>query len=342
MKVLITGTAGFIGMHLALNLSNQGYEVIGLDNINSYYDVNLKFARLTEQGIKKESILYNKMIEGKKGIKFIELDLQDAGNLQALFAKQSFDYVINLAAQAGVRYSITNPRNYIDSNISGFFNLLEASRNFPIKHLIYASSSSVYGNIAKVPFDESSSTEEPISFYAATKKTNEIFAHTYSHLYNIKTTGLRFFTVYGPWGRPDMAMFIFTDSIINNRPIDVYNNGQLSRDFTYIDDIVKGICEVLEKTENNIPYEIFNIGKGSPVNLMDFIFEIEKQLGKKAIINYLPIQEGDVLATYSNTDKLNKAVGYQPNTTIKEGIKKFITWYKYYYKICSAPLVEST
>jgi len=329
-------------MHLALNLSNQGYEVIGLDNINSYYDVNLKFARLTEQGIKKESILYNKMIEGKKGIKFIELDLQDAGNLQALFAKQSFDYVINLAAQAGVRYSITNPRNYIDSNISGFFNLLEASRNFPIKHLIYASSSSVYGNIAKVPFDESSSTEEPISFYAATKKTNEIFAHTYSHLYNIKTTGLRFFTVYGPWGRPDMAMFIFTDSIINNRPIDVYNNGQLSRDFTYIDDIVKGICEVLEKTENNIPYEIFNIGKGSPVNLMDFIFEIEKQLGKKAIINYLPIQEGDVLATYSNTDKLNKAVGYQPNTTIKEGIKKFITWYKYYYKICSAPLVEST
>jgi len=333
MKLLITGTAGFIGMHLAIRLAYEGHEVTGLDNINSYYDANLKYARLAEQGIKKEDILYNKLLKGFENIQFIEIDLQDAGNLNALFAKQQFDMVINLAAQAGVRYSITNPKEYINSNIIGFYNLLEASRNFPIKHLLYASSSSVYGNATKTPFSEEDDTDAPISFYAATKKSNEVMAHTYSHLYGIKTTGLRFFTVYGPWGRPDMAMFMFTENILNNKPIKVFNSGDLYRDFTYVDDIISGVELIVNGSSSQKEmFQLFNIGNSKPVKLLDFIYAIEEATGIKAKLDFQPMQEGDVKITYASTDKLMKQYNYKPGTDLKAGVAKFVSWYKAFYK----------
>ena len=332
MKILITGTAGFIGMHLALQLNKMGHEIVGLDNINSYYDTNLKYDRLKEQGFLRVDIYYNKLISGTKGIQFIELDLQDAGNLQALFSKNAFDIIVNLAAQAGVRYSITNPKDYIDSNITGFFNILEACRNFPVKHLIYASSSSVYGNSAKIPFQESDNTDEPISFYAATKKSNEVMAHTYSSLYGIKTTGLRFFTVYGPWGRPDMAMFLFTKAILKGETIKVFNHGNLLRDFTYIDDIVDGICAIISKNDNNKEHKIYNIGHGSPVKLVEFIDEVEKALELKAKRENYPLQDGDVLVTFASTYSLLRDFGYQPSITIQEGVKRFVKWYIDYFE----------
>jgi len=331
MKILITGTAGFIGMHLAIKLASMGHEVIGLDNINAYYDTELKYDRLKEQGIDKADIFYNKLIKGSNGIQFIELDLQDAGNLQALFAKQSFEIVINLAAQAGVRYSITNPKDYIDSNITGFFNVLEACRNFPVKHLIYASSSSVYGNSAKIPFQESDNTDLPISFYAATKKSNEVMAHTYSSLYGIKSTGLRFFTVYGPWGRPDMAMFLFTKAILNGETIKVFNHGNLLRDFTYIEDIVDGICVIINKDDLSKDHRIYNIGHGSPVMLIEFIEKIEKALNIPAKKENYPLQDGDVLVTFASTFALLRDFGYQPTITIESGVKKFVDWYLDYF-----------
>ncbi|MEO6550714.1 MAG: NAD-dependent epimerase/dehydratase family protein [Ferruginibacter sp.] len=333
MKILITGTAGFIGMHLAIRLAAEGHEVTGLDNINSYYDANLKYARLAEQGIKKEDILYNKLLTGANNIKFIEIDLQDAGNLNALFATQHFEIVINLAAQAGVRYSITNPKDYINSNIIGFYNILEASRNFPIKHLLYASSSSVYGNAVKFPFLEEDNTDAPISFYAATKKSNEVMAHTYSHLYSIKTTGLRFFTVYGPWGRPDMAMFMFTENILNDKPIKVFNNGDLYRDFTYVDDIISGVTSIVNGSGHQKEmFQLFNIGNSKPVKLLDFIYAIEEATGVKAKLDFQPMQEGDVQMTYADTDKLMKQYNYKPNTDLKTGVAKFVAWYKGFYK----------
>ncbi len=333
MKVLITGAAGFIGMHCSRALVEKGHEVIGLDNINSYYDSFLKYGRLNELGISRDSIFYNKLIEGDKSFKFIELDLTDAGNLMALFRQHKFDVVINLAAQAGVRYSITNPKDYIDSNIVGFFNILESCKSFPVAHLIYASSSSVYGNSTKIPFYETDMTDEPISFYAATKKSNEVMAHTYSHLYGIRTTGLRFFTVYGPWGRPDMAMFLFTKAIINHEPIKVFNDGNMLRDFTYISDIVNGIVSVLNAEKTSHLSELFNIGHGKPVKLLDFIEEIEAQLNIKAVMNFMPIQDGDVLKTFASTEKLNTLCHYKPCVSVKEGVFQFIKWYKDFYHI---------
>ena len=332
MKVLITGTAGFIGMHLAIRLAKEGCEVVGLDNINSYYDANLKYARLAEQGIKKENILYNKLLQGISNIQFIELDLQDAGNLNALFAKQQFDIVINLAAQAGVRYSITNPKEYINSNVIGFYNILEACRNFPVKHLLYASSSSVYGNASKTPFSEGDNTDAPVSLYAATKKSNEVMAHSYSHLYGIKTTGLRFFTVYGPWGRPDMAMFMFTQNILNGEPIQVFNNGDLYRDFTFVDDIITGISSIVtNRSLSKEMYQLLNIGNSTPVKLLEFIKAIEEATGITAKLDLLPMQEGDVTITYASTDKLMKLYHYRPDTDLKIGITKFVSWYKSFY-----------
>ncbi len=322
-------------MHLTQLLAGQGHKIIGLDNINSYYDTSLKYNRLREQGIEKEAIFYNKLIDGKENIQFIELDLLDAGNLQALFAKQNFDIVINLAAQAGVRYSITNPRDYVDSNIIGFFNILEACRNFPVKQLLFASSSSVYGNSQTFPFKETETTDNPVSFYAATKKSNEVMAHTYSHLYGIPSIGLRFFTVYGPWGRPDMAMFLFTKNILEEKPIQVFNQGELFRDFTYIDDIVEGISKITNQQllpKSNF-YEIYNIGNGNPVKVLDFIKEIEKATGKKAILNFQPMQEGDVYTTYASTEKLFEKYSYQTTTTIGTGVSQFVSWYRDYYKI---------
>lgn len=333
MRILVTGTAGFIGMHLAIKLNSLGHDVIGLDNINSYYDTKLKYDRLIEQGLSIDNIYYNKLITGTKGIKFIKLDLQDAGNLQTLFSKHFFEIVVNLAAQAGVRYSITNPKDFIDSNITGFFNVLEACRNFPVKQLIYASSSSVYGNSSKIPFQESDNTDQPISFYAATKKSNEVMANTYSNLYNIKATGLRFFTVYGPWGRPDMAMFLFTKAILNNETIKVFNHGNLLRDFTYIDDIVEGICAIINKNDNNIEHKIYNIGNGSPVKLIEFIDEIEKCLRIPAKKENYPLQDGDVLVTFASTFSLLSDFGFKSSIKIEVGVKKFIEWYLNYRKI---------
>jgi UDP-glucuronate 4-epimerase len=311
----------------------MGYEVIGLDNINSYYDTKLKYDRLSEQGFSRENIIYNKLISGTKGIKFIQLDLQDAANLHALFSKNSFEVVVNLAAQAGVRYSITNPKDYIDSNIIGFYNVLEACRNFPIKHLIYASSSSVYGNSSKIPFQETDNTDQTISLYAATKKSNEVMAHTYANLYGIKSTGLRFFTVYGPWGRPDMAMFLFTKAILNGELIKVFNNGDLLRDFTFIDDIINGICAIITKDESKMEHRIYNIGHGSPVKLLDFINEVERVIGIPAKKQNYPLQDGDVLITFASTNNLLRDYGYQPSVSIQEGVVKFVEWYKKYFEI---------
>ena len=345
MKILITGTAGFIGFHLANRLLKRGDEVIGVDNINDYYDVNLKYGRLAEAGIKKEEIEYNKLVESKKypNYRFIKLNLEDKENLFKLFKKEKFDKVCHLAAQAGVRYSLTNPYAYINSNIIGHLNILEAVRHFDVKALSYASSSSVYGLNKKQPFSTDDNVDHPISLYAATKKSDELMSHTYSYLYNIPTTALRFFTVYGPWGRPDMALFLFTKAILEGKAIDVFNYGNMQRDFTYIDDIVEGIVRVIDNppkgnpnwdgkpSESTAPYKVYNIGNGSPVKLMDFIEAIEETLGKKAKKNLLPMQPGDVPSTYADTKHLQEDMGYKPNTSIKYGIKKFIEWYKKFY-----------
>jgi UDP-glucuronate 4-epimerase len=334
-KVLVTGAAGFIGMHTAQLLAAEGYEVIGLDNINTYYEIDLKYARLKNLGISKEHILYNKEVQGESGFKFVELNLEDAGNLIALFAKHQFDVIVHLAAQAGVRYSITNPRDYINSNINGFFNVLEACRTFPVKHLLFASSSSVYGNSTEVPFTEDQQTDSPISLYAATKKANELFAFTYSHLYGIPCTGLRFFTVYGPWGRPDMAYFMFTKAILEGKPISVYANGLLKRDFTYVEALVKGLQKLLEsKLKHNLaahPYQILNIGNSEPVMVMDMIYKLENILGKKAIIHYQPPQPGDVDVTYADITLLQNEIDYDPHFNLDDGLRKFADWYRAFY-----------
>lgn len=337
MKILVTGSAGFIGYFTAKALLERGDEVIGLDNINNYYDVNLKFGRLNETGIKESDIEYGKFINSSKytKYKFIKLNLEDREAIQKLFIEEKFDKVCHLAAQAGVRYSIENPYTYIDSNIVGFINILECCRHNNIQHLVYASSSSVYGMNKKVPFSEDDIVDNPISLYAATKKANELMAHTYSHLYNIPTTGLRFFTVYGPWGRPDMAPILFAKAIINGEPISVFNNGDLSRDFTYIDDIVNGVVKVIDKapiSEGQIPYKLYNIGCSNPVKLMDFINTLEETIGKKAKMIMKPMQKGDVYQTYADTSSLENDFGYKPKIYLKAGIDYFINWFDNYYK----------
>lgn len=342
MKILVTGAAGFIGYHLSKKLLDSGHNVIGLDNINDYYDTRLKFARLKELGIPEtcSSIFLKKCATSHEGyngrFSFIRMNLEDREALPKLFSEEKFDLVCNLAAQAGVRYSLENPNAYIDSNIVGFLNLLECCRHYPVKHLVYASSSSVYGLNKEIPFKVSDNVDHPISLYAATKKSNELMAHTYSHLYKMPTTGLRFFTVYGPWGRPDMAMFLFTDAILGNRPIKVFNHGNMERDFTYIDDIVEGVCRIIEKEpvgrrENNEYYKLYNIGNNSSVKLMDFITAIEENLHQEAMKDMLPMQPGDVERTWANVDDLISDYGYRPATDIREGVKAFISWYTDFY-----------
>lgn len=403
-KILITGAAGFIGFHLSKKLCQEGYDIIGIDNLNDYYDVNLKIARLKILQDYKITILKDSKIErlerakdskierletakdskikrlekakdskierlksaqqdggqglqcfdsaqhdnknNKGNFKFEKMDLVEREKIFELFEKEKFDYVIHLAAQAGVRYSIENPYAYIESNITGFMNILEACRNYPVKHLIYASSSSVYGANVKQPFSENDNVDHPVSLYAATKKSNELMAHTYSSLYDIPTTGLRFFTVYGPWGRPDMAYFSFTKDIIEGNTINVFNNGDLERDFTYIDDIVEGIIRLInkipQKNENwdkiksdpatsFAPYRVFNIGNNKPVKLNEFINILEEIIGKKAVKNYLPMQKGDVYSTFANIDLLSDMTGFNPKTDLREGLQKFVDWYINYF-----------
>ena len=335
-KILVTGAAGFIGYHLCEALIKQGHHVIGLDNINDYYDVNLKYARLHELGITKEAAtvfaeITESSIHGSY-MQFIRLNLEDRQELPKLFKTFNFDMLCNLAAQGGVRYSIENPEAYIDSNVTGFLNVLECCRHHNVKRLVYASSSSVYGNSDDTPFRETANVDTPISLYAATKKSNELMAHTYSHLYKFETIGLRFFTVYGPWGRPDMAMFLFTDAILNNKPIKVFNNGNLSRDFTYIDDIVDGVVNTLIKDSKNVDlYKLYNIGNGKPVQLLDFIASLEKVLDITAIKNLLPMQAGDVHQTFADTFCLEHNYNYKPQISVDKGIKAFVLWYKKFY-----------
>ena len=335
MKILVTGAAGFIGMTTSLRLLARGDEVVGLDNLNDYYEVSLKENRL-------------KRLTALPGFRFVKLDVGDRAGMEKLFAEEKFDKVIHLAAQAGVRYSIQNPHAYVDSNLVGFINVLEGCRHNQVQHLVYASSSSVYGGNTKMPFSEHDSVDHPVSLYAATKKANELMAHTYSHLYGLPTTGLRFFTVYGPWGRPDMALFLFTKAILEGRPIDVFNHGNMKRDFTYIDDIVEGVIRVMDRTAaanpeydpiaadpatSNVPYRVFNIGNNNPVQLLDFIGAIENALGMKAEKSLLPLQDGDVPATYANTDLLNDWVGFVPGTSVEDGVGRFVSWYRDYYKV---------
>jgi UDP-glucuronate 4-epimerase len=332
MNILVTGAAGFIGFHLTRRLLDEGYFVIGLDNLNDYYDVQLKKDRL-------------KLLEGNDQFKFHQIDLADKERLYQLFEDKPIPIVINLAAQAGVRYSLTNPHSYVSSNLVGFVNILEACRHYSVGHLIYASSSSVYGANVTTPFSTKDSVDHPVSLYAASKKANELMAHTYSHLFQIPTTGLRFFTVYGPWGRPDMAYYSFTKDIIADNPIKVFNNGDMRRDFTYIDDIVEGIVRLLDKpptynseydrlnpdpSSSYAPYKIYNIGNHNPVKLMDFIMVLEKLIGKKAKIEFLPMQAGDVKETYADITDLHKDVGFYPSTSIEEGLAHFVKWYKLY------------
>ncbi|SMG47547.1 UDP-glucuronate 4-epimerase [Sphingobacterium psychroaquaticum] len=334
-KILVTGAAGFIGFHLCKRLIDQGINVVGLDNINDYYEVGLKYDRLEELGIermKSEQWEQTSVSLQYPNFSFIRMNLEDRENLPLLFEKHQFDAVINLAAQAGVRYSLENPMAYIDSNIVGFVNILECCRHHKVDNLVYASSSSVYGENEVVPFSESDRVDNPVSLYAATKKANELMAHTYSHLYRFSTTGLRFFTVYGPWGRPDMAPMLFSRAILEGDPIKVFNQGDMSRDFTYIDDIVAGIVIALEnpKKENDY-YQILNIGNGSPVNLLEFVETLEIALEREAEKVMLPMQPGDVPRTWANVDKLS-GLGYQSTTDIRKGVGEFVSWYKNYYK----------
>ena len=342
MKILVTGAAGFIGFFVSKMLINQGHIVVGLDNINDYYDVNLKYARLKELGISRENAeKFGQKIKSDthpNSFSFIRLNLEDREALPQLFKDQEFNAVCNLAAQAGVRYSLENPEAYIDSNIVGFLNILECCRHYHIKHLVYASSSSVYGHNKKIPFETTDNVDQPISLYAATKKSNELMAYTYSHLYGIATTGLRFFTVYGPWGRPDMAMFLFTDAMVQGKAIKVFNNGFMERDFTYIEDITEGVVRILEKNikprmDKGEKYKIYNIGNNNSVKLLDFIQAIEENLGIKAKRELLPMQPGDVEKTWANVDALITDYDYRPNTPIKTGVANFINWYKKYYKV---------
>ena len=331
MKILVTGAAGFIGMHLSKALCQKGLEVIGFDNLNSYYDIELKFSRLNELGIDRREIMDNVKIVGKNGFSFYKLDLNNASNIYELFGNEKFDQVIHLAAQAGVRYSVTNPREYINSNMVGFFNILEGVRHNQVKRLLYASSSSVYGLNTKVPFSINDKTDSPASLYAATKKSNELMAHAYSHLFNIQTMGVRFFTVYGPWGRPDMALFKFTRNILEGRPIEIYNNGKMLRDFTYVDDVVGGLVQMIEQSWHET-YNLQNIGRSEPVNLMDFVSEIEKCIGLSAKKEMKPLQQGDVTSTYSDVTGLKEQFNYSPKVSIREGVEQFVNWYKNYYK----------
>jgi UDP-glucuronate 4-epimerase len=373
MKILVTGSAGFIGFHLAKRLLDRGDTVVGIDNINDYYDTGLKYARLAETGIDREAEQWHTKVQSTKyeNYSFVRMNLEDREQLNHLFEQEKFDKVCNLAAQAGVRYSLENPHAYINSNIVGFINILEACRHNNIKHLAYASSSSVYGNNTKMPLSTCDNVDHPISLYAATKKSNELMAHTYSHLFSLPTTGLRFFTVYGPWGRPDMALFLFTKAILENKPIKVFNNGNMVRDFTYVDDIVEGVVRVIDTppigaqvnksarispplkggvaspagedgvvvksaTSNRqpvTPYKIYNIGNSSPVPLMEYIAAIEKTLGRKAQKEFLPMQPGDVPRTEADVTDLVENLGYKPDTPVKVGIDKFINWYKSYFEI---------
>jgi UDP-glucuronate 4-epimerase len=331
-KILVTGAAGFIGFHLCKSLLELSHQVVGIDNLNDYYDVNLKLDRL-------------KQIDAHKNFKFVKTNLQERASIAELFSVERFDAVVNLAAQAGVRYSIINPHAYIDSNIVGFVNILEGCRNTKVKHLVFASSSSVYGANTKMPFSVHHNVDHPVSLYAATKKANELMAHSYASLYNLPCTGLRFFTVYGPWGRPDMALFLFTKAILEGKPIDVFNHGKMQRDFTYIDDIIEGVVRIIDRIPqpdpawngNNpdsatsyAPYKLYNIGNNNPVELMRFIEVLEDCLGKKAKKNLLPLQQGDVPATYADVDDLIGDVGFKPAITIEDGIREFVKWYKQY------------
>jgi UDP-glucuronate 4-epimerase len=369
LKILITGTAGFIGHSLVKKLTGQGHHLVGLDNINDYYDVNLKYGRLKDTGIDTGNIKEGKLISSSAlpDYRFVKMNLEDREGISRLFEGEQFDRVCHLAAQAGVRYSLENPRAYIDSNILGFMTILEACRHYPVDHLAYASSSSVYGLNRRMPFTTADMVDQPVSLYAASKKSCELMAHAYSHLYRIPTTGLRFFTVYGPWGRPDMAAFKFVRAILEDRPIDIYNDGNMSRDFTYIDDIIEGVVRVLERppipksqirnpksekkeTEESdgkkvssntntitntkvIPYKIYNIGRGQPINLMEFITAIEKALGKEAKKNFLPLQKGDVIETWADTAALEADTGYRPTTPVEEGIRNFVNWYRDFYNV---------
>lgn len=332
-KILVTGAAGFIGYSLCKRLIAKDEKVVGLDNLNDYYDVNLKLARL-------------KQIEGSDNFRFIKTDLSGRERIARIFAEEGFDIVVNLAAQAGVRHSLINPYAYTDSNISGFLNILEGCRHNKVRHLIFASSSSVYGANTRMPFSVHHNVDHPVSLYAATKKANELMAHTYSSLYGLPCTGLRFFTVYGPWGRPDMALFLFTKAILEGKPIDVFNYGKMQRDFTYIDDIIEGVVRVMDKipvpdpawdgdcpdpATSYAPYKLYNIGNNNPVELMRFIEALEDCLGKKAEKNLLPLQPGDVPATYADIGDLTRDVGFKPSTPIEEGIKRFVEWYREYY-----------
>jgi UDP-glucuronate 4-epimerase len=349
--ILITGTAGFIGYHLAKRLLADGHRVTGLDNINDYYDVNLKYDRLADTGIDRADVESSggQPVQSRshKGYRFVRLDLMNGGELLDLFKKERFDAVVHLAAQAGVRHSLTHPHDYISANITGFLNILESCRHYPVKHLVYASSSSVYGANKKMPFSVHHNVDHPMSLYAATKKANELMAHTYANLFNVPGTGLRFFTVYGPWGRPDMALFLFTKAMLEGRSIDVFNNGQMARDFTYIDDIVESITRLIPKppvpepawdAENPdpafsfAPYRVFNIGHNKPVALMEFIGEIEHHLGITAEKHYMPIQAGDVPKSWADVEDLFEYTGYRPKWHVKEGIGEFVKWYREYYK----------
>lgn len=350
MKYLVTGAAGFIGFYVCKHLLSRGDEVVGLDNINTYYDINLKYGRLVTLGIMREEVNWYKFVQSKENerFRFIRMNLEDRQAMQMLFANESFDIVVNLAAQAGVRYSLDNPYAYVESNVNGFLNVLEGCRYYKVKHLVYASSSSVYGLNGKVPFSEKDSIAHPVSLYAATKKSNELMAHTYSHLYSIPSTGLRFFTVYGPWGRPDMSPFLFTNAILHGRTIKIFNNGDMLRDFTYIDDIVEGILRVIDHvpvgnsnwdalypdpSTSPAPYKIYNIGNSNPVRLMDFIRAIEEAIGYPAKKSFLPMQPGDVYQTNADTSTLQRDFGFKPNKPIKEGVRETVEWYRSFYQL---------
>ncbi len=349
-KILLTGTAGFIGSHLVQRLVADGREVVGLDVINDYYDVRVKYGRLERAGIPESQIEYGQLVQSQTlpNYRFVKMDLVDRAAMEKLFKAEQFDAVVNLAAQAGVRYSLVNPQAYIDSNIVGFTNILECCRHQGVKHLAYASSSSVYGLNEKMPLSTSDNVDHPISLYAASKKSNELMAHTYSHLFGLATTGLRFFTVYGPWGRPDMALFLFTEAILKGEPIQVFNYGEMVRDFTYIDDIVEGIVRVLQHppqgnkqwsgenpdpSTSKAPYKVYNIGNNNPVKLMDFIQAIEEEVGIEAQKDMLPIQPGDVPATYADVQDLMDDLDYRPATPIRQGVKAFVDWYRAFYGV---------